>query len=88
VRRLADRLRGVSTREGLFALGWLGLAGTDAQLVLDRHWSSFAQLPPWLALVATGFALRLATRGEDGPRRLARGLAVLVLAIAAGSGSV
>ncbi len=78
--QLIDRL---SARQGLLALGWLGLAGTVAQLVLDRHWSSFWQLPPWLALIMTGFALRLAARAEDSPRRLARGLAVAVIAIAA-----
>lgn len=76
-------LQAVSTRTALLALGWLGLGGTAAQLVLDRHWSSFWQLPPWLALIATGFALRLAASDAGGPRRLARGLAVLVMAVAA-----
>lgn len=77
--QLVDRL---SARQGLLALGWLGLAGTVAQLVLDRHWSSFWQLPPWLALILTGFALRLGARTEDSARRLARGLALTVMAIA------
>lgn len=76
------RLDGLSARAGLLALGWLGLTGTVAQLVLDRHWSSFWQLPPWLALIATGFALRLAARAEASSRRLARWLALLVTAIA------
>jgi hypothetical protein len=76
-----NRIADVSIRQGLLAIGWLGLAGTATQLVLDRHWSSFWQLPPWFAIVLTGFALRLASRGEDGPRRLARGLAGVVLAI-------
>ncbi len=77
------RLEAVSARTALLALGWLGLGGTTAQLVLDRHWSSFWQLPPWLALIATGFALRLAASSEDRPRRLARGLAGLVIVVAA-----
>lgn len=78
-----DLLESVTTRQGLLALGWLGLVGSTAQLVLDRHWSSFWQLPPWLALILTGFALRLTTRGAHGPRGLARGLAVAVLGVSA-----
>ncbi len=76
-----QRLEQVSARYGLLALGWFGLAGTAVQLALDRHWSSFAQLPPWLALIALGFALAVVGR-PGGSSTLARWLATLVVVIA------
>ncbi len=75
------RLEQLSARHGLLALGWFGLAGTAAQLALDRHWSSLTQLPPWLALIALGYALTVVGRAE-GSRRVARWLAVVVTVIA------
>lgn len=76
-----QRLEQLSARYGLLALGWFGLVGTAVQLALDRHWSSFTQLPPWLAVIALGFALAVVGRPE-GSRTLARSLAALVVAIA------
>ncbi|MCC6236008.1 MAG: hypothetical protein IT299_00370 [Dehalococcoidia bacterium] len=75
------RLEQLSARYGLLALGWFGLAGTVAQLVLDRHWSSPTQAPPWLALAALAGALTVVGRAQ-GSRRLARWLAGVAVAIA------
>jgi hypothetical protein len=71
-------------RGGVLVLGGLGLMGTTAQLVLDRHWDSTEQLIPWVAVAlnVAAFGLLLS---PPGPRRVAvaRGLAVIVLVIAA-----
>ena len=72
----------LGARYGLLALGWFGLVGTTVQLALDRHWGSFWQLPPWLALIALGFALRVASRPEASSRWLARWVPGLVVVIA------
>jgi len=55
-------------RGGVLLLGGLGLLGTTAQLTLDRHWDSFEQLIPWLAIALNVVAFGLVVRPPE-PRR-------------------
>lgn len=46
-------------RQALIALGVLGVLGTAVELVLERHWQSWVQGVPWVALCVLTVALAL-----------------------------
>ncbi|MEZ4553065.1 MAG: hypothetical protein R3B59_04085 [Dehalococcoidia bacterium] len=63
-------------RLALLILGGLGLAGTAAELTLERHWDGIEQLIPWPFLGAGVVSLGLLTgRPGRGTVQLARVLA-------------
>lgn len=69
-------------RLSLLAIAVLGLGGTAAELVLERHWHGLEQLLPWVALaLATVGLFALVTRPRGG-LWLARLCAVIVIAFA------
>lgn len=70
-------------RPGLLALAGLGIAGTAAELGIERHWDSFEQLIPWAALLVAALALiGLVFRASTLALWLARIVAVALVAIA------
>ncbi len=64
----------------MLVLASLAMGGTAVELAMLRHWNSWVQLIPWLALGVVGVAIGLAARGRTG---LARVLALAVFAAAA-----
>jgi hypothetical protein len=70
-------------RRGLMALCGAGVVGTAVELAMLRHWTSWLQFVPWLALLPLGSALGfLAARPSRASVTLARGVALLVMVVA------
>lgn len=78
------RIKAVATADALrvggLALAGLALTGTAVELATERHWNSFTQLVPWIAvaLLVVALGLLLVRSGDTGVTA-ARTLAVLVL---------
>lgn len=71
-------------RRALLALTAIALVGTAVELVIGRHWESAPQVIPFGVIGVAGVTLWLvATARSAGRLRVARGLAVLVLAASA-----
>lgn len=72
-----------AVRSGLLGLCAAGVVGTAVELAMLRHWSSFLQLVPWLALAPLAGALvLLALRPSPAAVRVARSVAVAVVIVA------
>jgi hypothetical protein len=71
-------------RRGLLWLGWLTTLGIAVELATERHWTQPIMLVAWAALAVAGAGLLLLRGAASAGRvRLARLLAVLVIASAA-----
>jgi hypothetical protein len=83
---MATRTTGADAplRRGLLGLGALTTFGITLELLTERHWTQPAQWIAWGALALMALALALLWRRPSARRvRLARALAVLVVASAA-----
>lgn len=70
-------------RHGLLGLCAAGIVGTAVELAMLRHWTSFLQLVPWLALAPLAGALVLLARHPSATTvRAARAVAVAVVIVA------
>lgn len=74
------RLGAVTVRLGLFGLVALGILGAGLELAFERHWQSWQQFVPWVALLALGAALvLLALDASPLTLKVVRGIALVVL---------
>jgi hypothetical protein len=70
----------MTVRLGLFGLVALGILGAAFELAFERHWQTWQQLIPWVALLVLAFALvLLALDGSPRSVKLVRGFALVVL---------
>lgn len=68
----------------LLAIAALGIAGSGAELAIERHWQSLEQMLAWLALAVAAVGLfAILGRGRRGGLWLARLCAVVAIAFAA-----
>ncbi|SDL48169.1 hypothetical protein SAMN05421874_12275 [Nonomuraea maritima] len=68
-----------AVRLGLLALTAIGIAGAALELAFERHWQTFTQLIPWVALGVLVVALALVAFGPARTAAVVRVLAGVVL---------
>ncbi|MFB9207327.1 hypothetical protein ACIBIZ_49545 [Nonomuraea spiralis] len=74
------RFSAVTVRLGLFALVALGILGAALELAFERHWQTWQQFIPWVALLALAAALvLLALDASRLTLKTVRGIALVVL---------